>query len=204
MRLMRLQYGDDLNPTSLFLMRGEPVGYAQRYETYFRCPIHFADTAIRFEFDASVIDMPLQNASPELAQMNDQNVARYLTKLDRSDIVNQVRCVIVDNIGSQNITKQHVADKLFMSTRSLQNKLAARSTSFQEILDSTRKTLAISYMNAKNITITEMAYLLGFTDVSNFTRAFRRWTGVSPSSFRTFNTLEASAKVERPRPLGNA
>ena len=63
-------------------------------------------------------------------------------------------------------------------------KLAARDTSFQDILDSTRKSLAIAYMEQSKTTITEAAYLLGFSEVSNFTRAFKRWTGKSPREFR--------------------
>ena len=63
-------------------------------------------------------------------------------------------------------------------------KLAAKSTSFQEILDGTRHSLALGYMDQSAISITEAAYLLGFSDVSNFTRAFKRWTGKSPREFR--------------------
>ena len=71
-----------------------------------------------------------------------------------------------------------------MSSRSLQMKLAEKGTSFQEILDSTRHSLALGYMEQSAISITEAAYLLGFSDVSNFTRAFKRWTGKSPRDFR--------------------
>ncbi|MGI9287869.1 MAG: helix-turn-helix domain-containing protein, partial [Pseudomonadales bacterium] len=66
----------------------------------------------------------------------------------------------------------------------------AKDTSFQEILDTTRQSLALGYMEQSNISITEAAYLLGFSDVSNFTRAFKRWTGKSPRDFRQSLGLE--------------
>ncbi len=77
-----------------------------------------------------------------------------------------------------------------MSSRSLQMKLAAKDTSFQAILDSTRESLAMGYMQQSAISITEAAYLLGFSDVSNFTRAFKRWTTQSPRGFRQSIGLE--------------
>jgi AraC-like DNA-binding protein len=71
-----------------------------------------------------------------------------------------------------------------MSPRNLQFKVAAQGTSYQEVLDTTRKDLALAYIEQRRLAITEIAYLLGFTDSANFTRAFRRWTGKSPSEFR--------------------
>ena len=116
--------------------------------------------------------------------MHDQTVMQYLKQLERSDIVNRVRGIIVEELSSCNLNKQRVADKMHMSARSLQMKLAAKDTSFQEILDSTRHSLALGYMEQSAISITEAAYLLGFSEVSNFTRAFKRWTGKSPRDFR--------------------
>ena len=73
---------------------------------------------------------------------------------------------------------------MHMSARNLQLKLAAENTTFQDTLDSTRKNLATGYMQQSHLTITEIAYLLGFSDASNFTRAFRRWFGLSPRDYR--------------------
>ena len=71
-----------------------------------------------------------------------------------------------------------------MSEATLQQRLAERGTSFQELLDDTRCELAIGYLHQPALTVTEIAFLLGFTDASNFTRAFKRWKGVPPSNFR--------------------
>ena len=60
----------------------------------------------------------------------------------------------------------------------------SRSTSFQQLLDDTRRELACQYLLQLSLSVTEVAYLLGFNDTSNFARAFKRWTGCSPSAFR--------------------
>ncbi|MGI9221266.1 MAG: helix-turn-helix domain-containing protein, partial [Woeseiaceae bacterium] len=57
-------------------------------------------------------------------------------------------------------------------------------TTYQTLLDRTRRELAEQYMQQQNISVSEVAYLLGFSDCSNFSRAFHRWTGHSPSEFR--------------------
>ena len=71
-----------------------------------------------------------------------------------------------------------------MSSSGLQQKLAQQGTSFQDLLNTVRQSLALAYMEQSRVSITEMSFMLGFADTSSFTRAFRRWTGKSPSDFR--------------------
>ncbi len=70
-----------------------------------------------------------------------------------------------------------------MSVRTLQRKLKEESLTFKGLVDDMRRELAIQYMRDSRLTIGEITYLLGFSDPSNFTRAFRRWTEMSPNSF---------------------
>jgi AraC-like DNA-binding protein len=71
-----------------------------------------------------------------------------------------------------------------MSASTLQVKLAQSGTSFQKILEDTRHELALGYMTQSRLSITEIAFMLGFSDLSNFIRAFKRWTGKSPTEFK--------------------
>jgi AraC-like DNA-binding protein len=184
-RFMRFIYNPMFNPVRVALARPDPGDdYRGRYRDYFRCDISFDNDRVVIAINPAVVDVSLPGASKELAQMHDQTVMQYLKQLERSDIVNRVRGIIVEELSSCNLNKQRVADKMHMSARSLQMKLAAKDTSFQEILDSTRHSLALGYMEQSAISITEAAYLLGFSEVSNFTRAFKRWTGKSPRDFR--------------------
>lgn len=80
----------------------------------------------------------------------------------------------------------HAAEvrKLFMSPSSQQGKLLQDGTNFHELLDDIRKDLACSYVQQPTRSVTEITFLLGFANTSNFTRAFKRWTGKSPTDFR--------------------
>jgi AraC-like DNA-binding protein len=80
-------------------------------------------------------------------------------------------------------SQEEVAEILNVSARTLQRKLGDSGTTFKEILDETRHALALAYLSAPH-SVSEITYLLGFSCTSSFTRAFRRWTGLSPSDWR--------------------
>jgi len=192
LRFMRFIHSPKFSPDRVELMRPDPgEQYRSRYQEYFSCEIQYDSQEVVIAIDPALVDQPLPGASKELAQMHDETVMGYLKKLERSDIINRVRTIIVAELSSCTLNKQRVADKMHMSARSLQMKLAEKDTSFQEIMDSSRHTLALGYMEQSAITITEAAYLLGFSEVSNFTRAFKRWTGKSPRDYRNSLGMQA-------------
>jgi len=183
-RMMRFIYRPDFNPLRVELIRPVPVCGAEPYEDCFGHELRFGCPRLTIALDAGLVDRTLTGASKELAQMHDQTAMQYLMKLEKEDIVNRARVAIVEGLSSGVVSKKWVADKLNMSPRNLQLKLAAKDQTFQRVLDETRHSLALGYIEQSSVAITEIAYLLGFTDVSNFTRAFRRWTGKSPRGFR--------------------
>ncbi len=185
LRFIRFVYQQDINPSWVELVRPVPDTGDQPYIDYFKCPVRFDCEQLRLAMDGSVMDAPLPGASPDLAQHNDAIVMDYLGKMDRKDIINRVRTLIISDLASGNMSKQSVADKLHLSPRNLQLKLAKKDTSFQDILDSIRQRLATSYLEQSDLSITEITFLLGYADASNFTRAFRRWHGVSPTKYRS-------------------
>lgn len=184
LRFIRLVYQKDINPSWVELARPTPEGGAEPYVEYFNCPVEFECEQIRMAIDSNLMDTPLPGASPDLAQLNDDIVVDYLGKMDREDIVKRVQGLIVADLASGTLSKKRVAEKLHLSPRNLQLKLAAKETSYQDILLSTRQRLALSYLNQSKFAITEIAFLLGYADSSNFTRAFRHWHGVSPTDYR--------------------
>jgi len=184
MRLMRGACNNTLSPLRLELVRPVPVGGEGPYLDYFGCPIVFGCDYARFYFDLEIMRAPLPGASRELAQHHDQIARGYLEKLDRDDIVNRVRTYLVKGLGTDAFSRSDIARCLNMSASTLQVKLAQRGTSFQKILDDTRHELALGYMEQSRLSITEIAFMLGFSDLSNFIRAFKRWTGKSPTEFK--------------------
>lgn len=185
-KLMRLLYSKDLNPVSISLKRAMPEESRQAYYDYFLCPVHFeCEQPVSIALDMAIMDVPLPGASRELALSNDQVVCEYLERQDKLNIVSSIRKYIVANLSSGRISHQETASSLQISSRTMQSRLSQQGTSFQEILDSVRREMAGAYLEQSHLAITEIAYLLGFADASNFTRAFRRWHGQSPRSFRT-------------------
>ncbi len=114
----------------------------------------------------------------------DRLIQEYLARLDRHDIVNQVYAKQMETLGTDMPDQGRIASALHLSQRSLQRKLKQAGTSYQEILDQLRKELAQQYLQQSHLSINEISYLLGFTNVNSFTRAFNLWTGQPPSRFR--------------------
>jgi len=72
-----------------------------------------------------------------------------------------------------------------MSLRNLQRRLNEKGTSFKDILEDTRRTLALDYIKQSHLSLGEVSYLIGFSNLSNFNRAFKRWTGKTPGDYRS-------------------
>lgn len=185
LRLMRMAYREELKPLRVELRRPVPAGGDGPYREYFSCPVLFERASLTLYFDLATMRQPLSGASRELAQHNDQIVLRYLEKLDRDDIVNRVRAHIVAGLGGGSCSRADVAASMHMSASTLQARLARAGLSFQRLLDETRHELALAYIEQSGLPITEIAFMLGFSDLSNFIRAFKRWAGMSPTEFRS-------------------
>jgi len=181
---MRQLYKPGFNPLRVEFHRPMPREGAEPYETMMRMRVSFGHTDSLLVFDRADLMQSLDGSCPELAQVNDKIAIDYLARLDRNDVATGVRKKIIDLLPSGKCSRTDVANALCMSPSTLQLKLSQRGTSFQQLLDDTRKELACSYMQQAARSVTEITYMLGFADSSNFTRAFKRWTGMSPTDFR--------------------
>jgi AraC-like DNA-binding protein len=182
-------------PRRIELRRCAPAGAARQHEDFFGCPVAFEKACVSIVFDRPLLDVPLALGSEELAQLNDRVVRTYLARLDRADFENRVRSLLIETLPSGRATKASIASRLGISARTLQARLGERGSSFVELMNATRRTLACDYLDDASISIGEIAYLIGFSDVSNFTRAFKRWMGVSPSSHRTKSARKANREA---------
>lgn len=182
---MRLLYRRKFAPLRVEFHRTMPREGPEPYEELFRCPVSFAHTNGLLVFDRNDLLQILDGSCPELAQVNDTIAINYLAKLDKSDVIASVTQKIIALLPEGECNRDKVASALFMSPTTLQLKLSQRGTNFQQLLDDTRRELACSYVRQGTRSVTEITFLLGFTDTSNFTRAFKRWTGKSPTEFKT-------------------
>ncbi len=181
---MRQLSETSFNPISVGFAHAAPTAGVEPYAALFRAPVAFGEPASRLVFEKSILSRPLAGACPELAQVNDNIAVAYLARLDKNDVISTARQKIVELLPNGECTRDLVAKSLNMSPTTLQFKLSKRHTSFHDLMESTRKELACSYVQQSALSVTEIAFLLGFNDTSNFARAFKRWTGASPTDFR--------------------
>lgn len=183
-KYIRLMYRPDYVPERVTSIWPAPHDKASIYYDYFGVEPEFSSTRNAIYIAKEDLDAPLPAANAALAQQNDQVVVEFLAKMNKVDLPSQVNRKIIELLPSGDCSNERIAEALNMSVRSLYNKLNKAGTSYQELLDNTRRQLASQYMIRQELTISEIAYLLGFTDPGNFSRAFRRWSGQSPSDFR--------------------
>ena len=183
-KFIRFMYRPDYQPVKVEIMEKRVKGTEKLYRQYLGDNVAFDAERNAIWVDTADLDKPLPAANAELARQNDQVVVDFLARMDRANVPAQVHAKLIELLPSGDCSKTQVASALFMSVRTLHNKLAAAGVNYQQLLDQTRRELAEQYMKQMNISISEVAYLLGFSDCSNFSRAFQRWTGASPSKYR--------------------
>jgi len=174
----------------------EPAMPVEIYERYLRLPVSFGKAANRLIGPREIADQPLVAAQNAVAEMYVRQCGKLLREQDRAvSYVSEVRRVLMSARGR--IPNEHeVARQLNMSGRTLRRRLLNEGQSFQNILDDVRNRLAKAYLGETRFSIAEVGALLGFEDAANFRRAFRRWNGCSPQSFRGGSMGEAGARRE--------
>jgi AraC-like DNA-binding protein len=158
--------------------------YADEYERILRLPVRFDAGADGVLFPISMMDTLNPSADAALKQLLERYAADQLAKIPTSARFSQrVRASIRSMLPMGTLTADIVATQLRMSERTLRRRLQDEGTSYQEILDEVRAQLARHYLTKEKRGIDEVGFLLGFSDQSAFTKAFRRWTGQTPADF---------------------
>jgi AraC-like DNA-binding protein len=187
-KLCRMNYGDSFKPARIHLMQTEPPRPAAYY-SFFHCELLFDSDASVLVIDSAVADQPLPGFNAQLENLLEQQIIDYLARLDKQDIVGRTKSVIFEQLPSGHVETEDVALKLNMSVRTLRRRLKENGVSFRELLIRTRRELGARYIHDMSLSITEIAFLLGFSDSSSFSRAYRKWTGQSPSEFRNTHRM---------------
>ncbi len=183
LRACRRLSGPGFSPRRVQLLRPAPADQAP-FAEFFRCELAFGGSVYVLEFDSGELDRPLAAGNEDLARTNDRAVEDYLARLELGTVASRLRTLLARQLPSGVLSHEEYAEMLGMSGRSLQRKLNQESTSFNQVLGETRCDLARSYLAAQpRHSLAEIAFLLGFSDTSSFSRAFHRWTGKSPSRY---------------------
>jgi AraC-like DNA-binding protein len=155
------------------------------HEAAFQCPVRFARAANRALLRKSDLALPLSARDPALAALHDRLVEDELEKLVADAPTSQrVRQLLATRLGGAEPRREQIAAGLNISDRTLQRRLQAEGTTFQQLLDDTRRELAQKYLRKPRTPLRDVAELLGFEDQSNLFRACKRWFGESPGRYR--------------------
>lgn len=148
--------------------------------------------AMRFGMGSNQLRCPQALMAAPLVTANQTTLAQVSEQCERelallgysANVVEQVRAIL-ESCSGRYLDLEATADRLHMSSRTLKRKLQQQGMPFQQILDEVRKKASIRLLQNQSMTINAIAARLGFSDPANFRRAFRKWTGCSPSEFRT-------------------
>jgi AraC-like DNA-binding protein len=158
--------------------------YAVEYQRILRLPVLFDAGEDGVLFPISTIDSLNPAADAALRRLLERYAADQLAEIPTSARFSQrVRACIVSRLPLGSLSADTVATQFSMSNRTLRRRLQEEATSYQEILDDVRAELARHYLTKEKREIDEVAFLLGFSDPSAFTKAFRRWIGQTPADF---------------------
>ncbi len=191
-RMGRLMTFDHYRPLQVHLRRAAPA-QAAVYREHFACPVQFSAAHNALLIDRETWEAPQRGANPAVALATEQIVSDYLARLERDQVTQRARQELLRQLPAGEPSLSDLADALHLSERSLQRKLSAEGISFKALLDETRRDLARAYLEQSRHSLTEIAFLLGFSDQSNFNRAFRRWTGRSPGGYRADHLAAGAA-----------
>ncbi|TCT13472.1 AraC family transcriptional regulator [Tepidamorphus gemmatus] len=177
--------GPNWRPTSATIERPPPRSQ-DAHRRLFGRRIAFVQQGNSIAFPADLLSLPIEGADPVVHKIARQLLDRQLAERgEATDLITCAREEIVWSLPSEEgIQIDRLARRLGVSTRTLQRKLADAGTSFQELVDDTRRMLARRYLEDRNLRLSEIAYRLGFSAPSAFTRASYRWFGKNPAEVR--------------------
>ncbi len=164
----------------------KPPDDISEHQRVFQAPLLFDQPMNALVFDSNVRDIPILQPNPELLFLFEQHARKVLGEV-RSDktYTKKVSLLLMNKMQEEPPNIDVIAKNLAMSVRNLQKKLEKENTTYRAIFTEVSKKLAMSYLENKELSISEIAYLLGFSEPSVFHRSFKRWTGQTPTEYRT-------------------
>jgi AraC-like DNA-binding protein len=179
----------DLRPIALELAVA-PASGLEPYGEAFGCPLRFDAPANALLLSSADVMLPLPTAQPLLARLHERVAEEHLRRANRPSMSLRVHGIVSPRLPGGGPTRAEVAAALAVSERTLHRRLGEEGTSFQRILDDARRELAERHLGRGDLSLAEIAYLLGFSDQSSLFRASKRWFGSSPRQGRRRRAVE--------------
>lgn len=168
----------------------------RRLRDVFGDTLHFGCAFNQVRFPASELGRTLDCVDPQLVRMAAARCEEELKKLhDERGLLGDVRRLVRDALAGD-ASLERIAGQLHLAPRTLRRRLDALGTSFHELVEQLRRGLAVEYLVTTTLSVDEIGARLGYSDPSNFGRAFRRWTGMSPTAYRERSAPPGAARAE--------
>ena len=165
--------------------RHAPPADLSEHRRLFGAPIRFNRPENGLVLRRSLLDTRLVRADPGLCAVLERHARELAERVPTATgVADRVRQLVAGGVTRRTSTATSVARQLHMSRRTLQRRLGTDGTGFRALSDGLRCELAMRYLKEREIAIAEVAFLLGFSQASAFHRAFKRWSGTTPSAYR--------------------
>lgn len=174
----------DFKPLAVFFKHA-PRGDVTVFEAHFGCPVHFESGRDALLLSTESIDAPNKLGDETIAKFFDTHLEQELAAIKNDDGLEQhVRRAVAQRLSEGVPTLSHISSQLGMGSRTLQRRLSEGGHSFQSVVDMARRDLAKRLLRETEYSLAEVAFLTGFSEQSGFTRAFKRWSGQTPRSYK--------------------
>ena len=155
------------------------------YSDHFQCPVYFDADKDGFEIDDATLQRINQLGDNSVSEFFDTHLDKEMAEfVDGSRIEDRVSIEITQALSEGMPTIEQVAQRMGMSSRTLQRRLSDAGLVYQEVADATRKQLAARLLEREGVSLAEVAFLTGYAEQSTFSRAFKRWFGETPANYR--------------------
>jgi AraC-like DNA-binding protein len=186
--LIRLMVGSEWSPVEVQFAHKAPVSTAE-HTRVFAAPVRFGCGTNVFVMESDLSDRHIPGADRRLYPIIVRYLDRILEAMPRADgLVVSVRKCIGESMRQGDPTLLQVAERLCVSPRTLQRQLRECGVDFKHLVEDTRRQFSVQYLDDDRNTLTDVAFLLGYSEASAFNRAFKRWTGSTPSRYRCRST----------------
>ena len=179
--------GQPVRPLAVRLAYPRPADVTEHELAFGTAKLEFDAATTAVAFDAATLARPVLHANPALFPLFEQHAAALLAQLPTNQpptLAERVRAEIVRLLKGEAPTLAAVADYLHLGVRTLQLRLKEAGLSYQQLLDHVRRDLAQRHLREPHLSITDVAFLLGYSEPSVFVRSFKKWTGQTPGAFR--------------------
>lgn len=179
----------EFKPLAIHLPHAQGASAAE-YQHVYGCPVHLGMSDGAIIFDARLLDRPSMAAEPQLLAVHEHLAAQRLAELSQRHLIHQIEQQLGGLLEQGNVQLDQVATRLGKAPRQLRSELSRINLTFTDVVANYRERLASHLLARTQEPIDQIVYLTGFSEPSAFTRAFKRWTGETPTAYRKRKQLE--------------